>query len=159
MIDGISTTAQLVIYVCTAVTLLAGAYKVLWYGKRNPYRPGWIKGFFVDLRGFRDAILGREEQYDSITREVVVPALPGIGVRMANQETQMSEMTRAVTQLAETHTQMAEVRAEVKELNGRVVKLEEAAVERVVAKAESAAAWRAMEAAALAKPDQDVDEP
>lgn len=111
----------------------------------------------ADGVAIRDAILGRDPVVDSITGKELAPALPGIGQRMAHQETQMSEMTRAVTQLAETHAQMAEVRAEVHGLSGRVKKLEEAAVERVVTRAESAAAWRAMEAAALAKPDDDAE--
>ena len=161
MIAGINESTALIIGVCTALTLLAAGYKVLWHGKRlkdGRRSPGWIKGFLQDVRGFRDAILGREAVVDSITREVIQPPLPGIGMRMAHQETQMTEMTRAVTQLAETHTQMAEVRTEVKELGTRVSKLEEAVVERIVTKVESAAAWRAVEAASLATPDQIADE-
>ncbi len=108
-----------------------------------------------DGAAIRDAILGRDPIYDSITGKELAPALPGIGHRMAVQEGQMSEMTRAVSQLAETHVQLIAVNATLEDHNDRIQKLEEAAVERVVAKAESAAAWRAMEAATLATPDAE----
>lgn len=154
MIQGVNQTTELIIGVCTAIVLLAGAYKVLWHGRRrgNGHRdPGLIKAILRDLRGGRDALLGRDAVVDTITGEERVPALPGIGVRMAHQEQQMELLTEAVAKLASTHTRLENHET-------RILKLEEAAVERVVTRAESAAAWRAMEAAALATPDEEPNQ-
>lgn len=148
MLDSLNATTGLALSLCGLLVIVAG-----WVRWARPR----LRKTREDGVAIRDAILGRDPVIDSITKKEIAPALPGIGQRMAHQESQMSEMTRAVTQLAETHAQMAEVRAEVHDLSGRVGKLEEAAVERVVTRAESAAAWRAMEAAALAKPDEEAD--
>lgn len=155
MIDSINETTQVIIGVCTAGALLAGAYKVLWYGKRNPYRPGVLKGFLVDMRGFRDAILGREPVLDTITREVIKPALPGIGTRMAHQETQMELLTVTVTKLVDQQVFQQQLAERVDSVEGRVERLEAQAVERIVSRQESANAFRAMEAAYKANPDPD----
>jgi hypothetical protein len=159
MIDNINESTTLIIGVCTAVALLAGGYKVLWYGKGNPRRPGLLLAFLIDLRGFRDAILGRDEVLDSITREVIKPPLPGIGTRMAHQETQMELLTVTVTKLVDQQVFLQGIAERVDSAESRLDKLEAAAVERVVAKAESTAAWRAMEAATNAKPDVEPELP
>lgn len=144
-LTDLSATTEAFIGVCTVAVLLVSGYKVLWYGKRGG-RPGWIKGFLQDVRGFRDAILGREEQRDSITREVVQPALPGIGVRMAHQESQMAEVTRALTTLVDQDRRL-------NDHEGRIVRLEGAADERMLTKIESIAAFDAMAKAHDARPD------
>lgn len=148
MIDGLSASAQLLILLGGALAVLSGWLRWVRPKIRNTRR---------DTVAIRDAILGRDAVVDSITQQELAPALPGIGQRMAHQEQQMQTMTEAVTQLAQTHQQMAEVRAEVKSLAGRVEKLEAGTVERIVTRAESAAAFRAIEAAHNAHPDGDAD--
>jgi hypothetical protein len=93
-----------------------------------------------------DAILGREAVVDSITGKEIAPALPGMGVRMAHQEQQMEAITLAVTRLASQQEAIVELKRGHEDHASRLARLEEAAVERVVTKAESAAAWRAIEA-------------
>lgn len=87
-----------------------------------------------------DAILGRPAHYDSITGQELLPAVPGIGVRLAFQEEQMSLLTASVSRIADSHERLENHESRIKHL-------EEAAVERVVTRAESAQAFRAMEAA------------
>ena len=144
MIDGINETTQVVIGVCTATALLAGGYKVLWHGRRN--RPGLVKGFLLDMRGVRDAILGREAVLDSITREVIKPPLPGIGTRMARQETRMELLTVTVTKLVDQQVFQQQLAERVDGIEARVEQLEGQAVERIVTKQKSAQAWRAIAA-------------
>ncbi|GAB3776807.1 putative coiled-coil protein SlyX [Nocardioides ginsengisegetis] len=148
MTHGLSASAQLLILLGGALAVLAGWLRWVRPKIRNTRR---------DTVAIRDAILGRDAIVDTITQQELAPALPGIGQRMAHQEAQMQTMTEAVTQLAQTHQQMAEVRAEVKSLAGRVEKLEAGTVERIVTRAESAAAFRAIEAAHNSHPDE-VDE-
>lgn len=150
MIEGINQTTQLVIGVCTAVALSAGAYKVLWYGTRNPRKPGWVKAGLERVRSAFDAILGREAVVDSITGKELAPALPGIGQRMSTVE-------QALVTFAQNQHELEIIRDLTKEHGERLTALEEASVERVVSKAESAAAWRAMEAATKATPDEVVE--
>lgn len=132
---------------------------------------GWLKWVRPRLQSarqdaiaMRDSIIGRDAVVDTITREEIAPAVPGIGVRMANQEEftkaqahQMELLTGAVAKIADSHEQLAKHAALLDELGGRVRALEEASVERVVARAESAAAWKAIEAATLATPDRVVE--
>lgn len=124
---------------------------------------GWMKWVRPRIRkgvdqvtGVRDAILGREAIVDSITGKELAPALPGMGVRMAQQEAvsklqqeQMTLLTDAVAKLANTHQRLDDH-------DRRLNALEAAAIERVATKAESVAAWRAVAAVAG---DKDVDEP
>ena len=96
----------------------------------------------------RDAILGREAITDSVTGKEIAPALPGMGVRMAHQESQMALLTDAVAKIADSHGRL-------ESLEDRVKALEEASVERIVTRAESAQAWRAI----AAVHESDDDEP
>ena len=121
----------------------------------------------------RDVLLGRDPVKDSITNEVIAPALPGIGKRMASQELestrqsqQLTEITRALTTLAESHkhqlvqdARLDRHDSDLRDLRADVSRLDAAYVERIVTKAESAQAWRAVEAAHNATPDHiDADE-
>lgn len=106
-----------------------------------------------DVVGARDSLLGREEVRDSITGEVKIPALPGIGVRMDSQERQMAVITEAVAKIAESHIRLEQHDTAISDLSGRVSKLEQAAVERIVNRQESAAAFRAIEAAHKSTPE------
>lgn len=101
-----------------------------------------------EVTGVRDSILGREAIHDSITGKEIAPALPGVGVRLAENERHLSVLSDAVAKIADSHVRL-------EDHESRIQKLEEAAVERVVGKAESIAAYRAIEAAAQASPPED----
>jgi hypothetical protein len=121
-------------------------------------RPG-MKQVASDVRAGRDALVGRDEIKDSITGRVLVPALPGIGVRMASTENNLTELTVAVAKLADNDQRTTELehwRAEVEQWRASV---DAQTVERVVTRAESAAAWRAVEAVANGTPPDDVPLP
>jgi hypothetical protein len=108
-----------------------------------------------DIRAGRDALVGREAVFDTITGKEIAPALPGIGVRMATTELQMTTLTEAVATLADGRLTSLELwRADVDRWRGVV---DAGAVERVVTRAESAAAWRAVEAVANGTPPEDVE--
>lgn len=96
----------------------------------------------------RDSIIGRPAELDSITGVERVPALPGIGVRMASTEEHLGVLAKAVASIAESHKQL-------EDHEKRITDLEAARVERIVGRAESAAAYRAMEAAVKAQPDEE----
>lgn len=99
-----------------------------------------------DVRAGRDALVGRDAVHDSITGRVISPELPGIGVRMATTETQMTLLTDAVAKIADSHVLLED--------HGRRIKaLEAGSVERVAARVESTSAWRAVEA--IAKKDDE----
>lgn len=138
----VSATTGLALSLCALLAVLGGWLRWI--------RPRWRNGR-REITAVRDAILGREAQFDSITGKEISPALPGMGVRMAHQEQQMELITSAVARLAETHERL-------ENHESRIKKLEDAAVERVVARAESAAAWRAMEAAHLAEAPLTLDD-
>ncbi len=131
--------------------IAAGTVLALIYGFLRWVRPG-ARALAKDFRAGRDALIGRDAIHDSITGVERVPALPGIGVRMDTTENQMAMLTTAVAKIADSHV-MAE------DHERRITKLEEAAVERVVARAESAAAWRAIEAVASTPPADFEVEP
>jgi hypothetical protein len=125
---------------------------------------GWVKWLrprfhkIVDeIAKVRDSILGREAVRDSITGAEIAPALPGMGVRMAHQEQQMELLTVTVTKLVDQQMQQQKLEQRVEEHEGRIAKLEADQVERVVARAESAAAFRAIETAIKAAPDVEGD--
>ena len=121
------------------------------YAASVKIRKAWHRGR-QETVAVRDAILGREAVCDSITGKELAPALPGIGQRMANTEAQMAVITEAVAKLADTHQRLDKHEQ-------RIEKLEAASVERIVTRAESAQAFRAMEAAINASPDEDADQP
>lgn len=117
---------------------------------------GWLKYIRPKLKkktnavwGAVETLAGRDAIVNRATGRVMVPAVPGIGIRMENLETKTDELTSVVKSLAKTH-------AVLDNHEQRIQRLEEAAVERVVTKAESAAAWRAI--ASIAH-EPDADEP
>lgn len=118
-----------------------GALTMLWKAARRTRRTA---GEVTDkARRVSDSILGRPAVIDTITGKELAPALPGIGQRMDTVE-------RAVIALADQHLKLDDH-------EGRIKALEEAAVERVVTRAESAQAWQTMEAAIKATPEEDTD--
>lgn len=141
-----------------ADTLLAvGAVLALLAGWARWLRPRWRR-VMRDVKAARDSLLGREAVVDTITGKEISPALPGVGARMAHQEQQMDLLTMTVTKLVDQQQHQAALEARVGHVEGRVAALEEAAVERVVTRAESTAAWRAMEAAARNRDDNEDNE-
>lgn len=97
----------------------------------------------------RDSIIGRDAQRDSITgREVPGSALPGIGVRMDNVERGQVQTQKALEHIATLIESQQQQDQRLDTVERRVDALEQAAIERVAGKAESVAAWRAVEAVA-----------
>jgi hypothetical protein len=111
-----------------------------------------VKRAASDIQAGRDALIGREAIYDSITGKELVPALPGIGVRMSTNEAQLTVLADAVAKLADNHDRLNDHEARIKHL-------EEGLVERVVTRAESTAAWRAVEAIATQPAEHDAPIP
>lgn len=127
-----------------ALALVLGAV-VTWLRWLRPR----LRNTIGQVGAVRDSILGREAVTDSITGRELAPALPGVGVRLADQERHLGILSEAVATIAASH-----VRLEDHET--RIVRLEAGSVERVVARAESAHAWAAMEAATKATPAEDA---
>lgn len=112
-----------------------------------------------------ETINGRPAELDSYGRPRS-PAIPALAEQQAETQAQMRELTTAVRALVEHTQQLDEVRTIVVDHDRRIGKLEEAYVERVVSRADSALAWRAVEAAVRADghPDpadaaDDVEQP
>lgn len=129
----------------TLITLgtLAGLFAAFWRWVRPR-----LRRTTADTVAVRDAILGRDAIVDSITGREISPALPGIGVRMATTEQRMTVLAEAVSKLADSHQHMESLDRRTDDHERRIKALEEGAVERVVARAESLQAWRAVEAVA-----------
>lgn len=120
---------------------------------------GWLRWVRPRMRrtvhevaAIRDSILGRDAVVDSITGTELAPALPGVGVRLAETEKHLGVLAEAVATIAESH-----VRLEEHEV--RIAALEAGAVERIVSRADSAAAWEAMRAAAESTPPSGPELP
>lgn len=139
------TDAQELIALAVGVTTLLGAVGAFWVKVARPR----IERGRQEATAVRDAILGREPVVDSITGRELAPALPGIGQRMATVE-------QALVTLADNQRRLSDLEDEVIDHGERIDKIEAATVERVVTRAESTAAWRAMEAAVQAEPDQEA---
>lgn len=105
-------------------------------------RPKW-RAFRHDLVAGRDALVGRDAILDPMSGTQLAPALPGIGKRMENFET-------ALLTLAENQSVLVNHEE-------RLVRLELAAAERIVTRAESGAAFSAMEAAYRSTPETDLN--
>jgi len=130
------------------LAVLAGWLKVI--------RPRWRKTR-AKITAAIDSLVGRDEVRDSITDEVVIPALPGMGVRMAHQEQQTELLVVTVTKLVDQQAHQIRLEKVVEEHADRIAKLEANQVERVVARAETTAAYRAIETAIKATPDAESD--
>jgi len=146
--DGLRATVTLILGLIALGTAIASWAK--WARPRLQQRER-------DRIAQRDALIGRPPIYDSITRKEISPALPGIGQRMANTEGQMAVIAEAVADLVKSNQRHESHEAHLAVHDREIADLKQARVERVVTKAESIAAYQAMEAAALAKPDH-IDE-
>jgi hypothetical protein len=131
-----------------AVVVLGSALGII-FGWLRWVRPR-MRTAAREIAAVRDSILGREAVTDSITGAELSPALPGMGVRVAETERHLGVLAQAVATIAESHVRLEDHEA-------RLVRLEEAAVERVVARAESTAAWAAMQAASESKPPEGLE--
>lgn len=114
-------------------------------------RPRWRRAG-REWQSAKDSLLGREAVVDSITGREVLPALPGVGVRLDTQERHLAAIEKALTTLAADSAQLANHEE-------RIRALEVAAIERVAARAESVAAWRAVEAVAANEPSAERPDP
>lgn len=117
--------------------------------------PVWLKwgrptakALVKDFRAGRDALVGRDAVLDSMSGRELAPALPGIGKRMENFE-------QALTTLAENAVTLADNQKVLLNHESRIMALEEGAVERIVSRAETTAAFGAMEAALRSQHDPD----
>lgn len=120
-----------------------------------------IKSATDQVAAARDAILGREEIKDNITGRTLVPALPGLGVRMAYAEDTLAHQQKQMDLLTDAVDRLANVQEQLNDLVRRVVALEAQSIERVATKAEAVAAWRAIERVAEGQPpvDDTIDVP
>ena len=130
---------------------LCGILYAGWHKARKAWKRGHRETVAV-----RDAILGRDAVVDTITRREIMPALPGIGVRMASQESQMERLTETVELLAKHQATQHELERRVDSIDERVKKLEDGMVERIVNKAESTQALRVIETALRSEPPFDI---
>lgn len=137
-----------------ALALSVGALLSMIFGWFRWWRPRIHKAR-SDGVAMRDAILGRDPIVDSITGKELAPPLPGIGVRMAHQETQMELLTTAVTQIADSHRRIETAEKRIDRHDDEIAVLKAAAMERVMTRAESTQAWSAMESAIKARTDED----
>lgn len=124
---------------------------------------GWVR--FVrprlakataEVTAVRDSILGRDEIRDSITGRVLAPSLDGMGVRQERTEDQVATLVLSQRQLTETVNRLAEQQQRLDNHEARITKLEEAAIERIVTRADSALGWAAVRAVANSGADESV---
>ena len=145
--DGLSAAVTLTLGLVALVTAVAGW--VRWARPRMQQRER-------DRIAQRDALIGRPPVYDSITRKEISPALPGIGQRMASMESVVSDLVRSNLRHEAHELQLQSHADQLATHEREIADLQQARVERVVTKAESIAAYKAMEAAANATPDEDA---
>lgn len=142
---------------CGAIITI-GAVLAVVGGWLKVIRPRWKK-FSKKAVAALDSIVGRDEVRDSITDELKIPALPGIGVRMAAVEHSNEITAIAIQKLVDQQEHLIKMGKRVDEHEDRITKLETNQVERVVARAETTAAYRAIETAIKATPDIESDSP
>lgn len=145
-LDQTSTTIGIALGVLSLLAALGGYYR--W--ARPKYRRGKQK-----ITGVVESLVGRDAIHDNITGVEIVPALPGIGVRMASVEQNQVETRDALRHIATLLESQQAQDHRLDNLESRVHTLEGAAAERVVAKVESIAAWDAV--GKIADQRDDVD--
>lgn len=140
----------------TGTTLTVAALLSLVVGWIRWVRPRYRNGKRT-FTAVVDTLVGREAIVDPITQRELAPAIKGVGARMEATEQEQKEQSRQLAVMAQAVAKIAESHVQLDQHEQRIRALEEAAVERVASRAESIAAWRAMEAATLATPDVVVD--
>ncbi|WP_370290233.1 hypothetical protein [Nocardioides sp.] len=102
----------------------------------------WARPIARKMDAALEVLVGHgEEPANTVNGTPARPAVPGIGARVARIEETLPTLVEAVDRLAKNEERLGRVEA-------RVTALEEQAVERVVTKVESTAAWLAVEAVA-----------
>lgn len=129
----------------SGVVVIVAALAGLWFKFLRPrlHRAGQFLGR-ID-----ETINGRAETRDHYGK-LLAPAVPALADRVG-------ELTDVVRELVSHREDLDSMKAAVDAHENRITRLESAAVERVVTKAESAAAWRAVEAVAQRDPDETND--
>lgn len=155
MMVWLNTTTGFIIGVCTVLTFLWAGWK--WARPR-------LAEAKADRIAQRDAIIGRPAIKDSITGDELVPALPGIGQRMANTEQQMTSLAEAMTKLADSHQLINKIGQQVAanteglaSHNERITVLEEMKGERVLSKFEQIQLLKTMDTALKSDPSKHND--
>lgn len=145
--------------VAVGVVTLVGAGAGLWLKARKKWRHSWDR-----IIGALETIAGRPEIVDRATGRVLVPAQDGMATRITRVEdgqtaqgATLAQMAQAMQKLADGLQQQQALVGRVDDHDERIAKLELAAVERVVARAESAAAFQAIDTAIRATPDVEGD--
>jgi hypothetical protein len=102
-----------------------------------------------------DTIAGREAIVDNITGRELAPALPSIGERMDTMERTVSMLAQQQAHQAVQDREIAALTGRVENVENDVQQLKDGTIERIAAKAESVAAWKAVEA--VAKQTDPID--
>lgn len=126
----------------------------LWGGWRKWLRPKVHQGRSTWI-SVRDSLVGREAQHDSITGREIQPALPSLGVRMESMERAAVETNETLKHVVELVRSQQQQDQHIANHEKRITALEDGTIERIAAKAESVAAWRAVEAVAKSAPPDD----
>lgn len=149
----------------TDTILGIGAVVALLFGWSRVLKPRLSKAWRATL-GFIYSLVGREAIIDPVTEEVLVPAKPGLGLWMANQEhlanqnaKQMAELTETVATLAKVVEHQGRLDIVVEDHERRLTALEAARVEQLIARKESTAAYEAITAVAKGAADTVPDAP
>ncbi len=131
-----ATSLGIVLGLVSLVGALLAHYKVV--------RPWWrkLKG---DVTSGRDVLVGRPPIIDPVSKKQIAEALPSLGERLEVHQTKINGSLQDIVTLLES--QQAQDHR-INDHEARLHALETAAVERIVTKAESVSAWRAVEAVA-----------
>lgn len=134
------TFAETVEHYSTPILSVLGILAILIPVWLKWIRPKW-RAFIHDVAAGRDALVGRDAIHDPLSGTQIAPALPGVGKRMETIEAAL--------------VVLADNQAVLINHEERILALEQAAVERIVTRAESGAAYSAMEAAFRSHDDPD----
>jgi hypothetical protein len=123
-----------------------------------------FKGLRRDFIAGRDALVGRDPIFDSMTGKEIAPAVPGIGTRMANVEEAIVTIARHQTAIADLNTIVADLRlndarhdVHLARHDKDLADLKLAQVERIVSRAESTQMFKTVEVALNAQPPVDAE--
>lgn len=139
----------LAVGITAVITALGGA----WLRWGLPRYRDWRAQFVAA----RDSIIGRPAVLDTITGEERVPALPGVGMRLATTEQHLGTLTALVGELVRERADVQALDRRVTVVENDVESLKAASVERVVNRVDSAHAWAAVAEAIKAQPDVVVE--
>jgi hypothetical protein len=142
-----ATSLGIILGVLGVISAVVAHYKVI--------RPRWRK-FKGDVTSGRDVLVGRPAIIDPVTKKEIAPALASLGERLDSTQTEINGTLRDIVSLLESQRQQQRWN---EAMETRVTLLESGAVERIVTKAESASAWRAVEAVANGHTEPADDDP